>query len=126
MSRSSSGQVRRRAKGRCSERRSQRPPPDARCGPHFVRARDYSARCNFGLLRLSFAYRKALKPSHRVPSPNESARPVIDDYCSGDGGVSDLELVLDAVEDARRVLAEYLEPGPRRPPDTTISMLVML
>ena len=38
----------------------------------------------------------------------------------------DLELVLDAVEDARRVLAEYLEPGPRRPPDTTISMLVTL
>jgi hypothetical protein len=25
--------------------------------------------------------------------------------------VSDLELVLDAVEDARRVLTEYLEPG---------------
>jgi hypothetical protein len=40
--------------------------------------------------------------------------------------VSDLELVLDAVEDACRVLAEHLEPGPRRPPDTTISMLATL
>ena len=40
--------------------------------------------------------------------------------------MSDLKLVLDAIEDARRVLAEYPEPGPRRPPDKTISMLVTL
>jgi CheY-like chemotaxis protein len=40
--------------------------------------------------------------------------------------MSDLVLVLDAVEDARRVLTEYLEPGPRRPPNMTISMLVTL
>jgi hypothetical protein len=40
--------------------------------------------------------------------------------------VSDLELVLDAVEGARRVLDEYLEPGPRRPPDITIDILVTL
>jgi hypothetical protein len=51
---------------------------------------------------------------------------VIDGFYSGVGGVSDLKLVLDAIEDARRVLAEYLEPGPRRPPDTSISMLVTL
>jgi hypothetical protein len=40
--------------------------------------------------------------------------------------MSDLELVLDAAEDARRVLTEYLEPGPRRPPNMSISMLVTL
>jgi hypothetical protein len=51
---------------------------------------------------------------------------VIGGFYSAVGGVSDLKLVLDAIEDARRVLAEYLEPGPRRPPDTSISMLVTL
>jgi hypothetical protein len=51
---------------------------------------------------------------------------VIEGFCCGVDVVSDLELVLDAVEDARRVLAEYLEPSPRRPPDTTINMLVTL
>jgi hypothetical protein len=40
--------------------------------------------------------------------------------------VSDHELVLDATEDAQRILAEYLEPGPRRNPDATMHMLVTI
>jgi len=40
--------------------------------------------------------------------------------------VSDQDLILDAVEDAQRILAEYLEPSSRRNPDATISMLVTL
>jgi len=38
--------------------------------------------------------------------------------------VSDQDLILDAVEDAQRILAEYLES--RWNPDATISMLVTL
>jgi hypothetical protein len=37
--------------------------------------------------------------------------------------VSDQDLVRDAVQEAQRVLAEYAQPGPRRNPDETISML---
>ena len=40
--------------------------------------------------------------------------------------VSDQDLILDAVEDAQRILAEYLEPSSRWNPDATISMLVTL
>ena len=40
--------------------------------------------------------------------------------------MSDKDLILDAVEDAQRVLAEYLEPSSWRNPDATISMLVSL
>jgi len=39
--------------------------------------------------------------------------------------VSDQDLVLDAVEEARRVLVEYAQ-GPRRNPDETINMLLFL
>ena len=36
--------------------------------------------------------------------------------------MSDQDLILDAVEDAQRILAEYLEPSSRWNPDATISM----
>jgi hypothetical protein len=40
--------------------------------------------------------------------------------------VSDQDLVLDAVQEAQRILAEYAEAGPRRTPDETINMLLYL
>ena len=40
--------------------------------------------------------------------------------------MSDQDLVLDAVEEARRVLVEYAQAGPRRNPDETINMLLFL
>jgi len=40
--------------------------------------------------------------------------------------VSDQDLILDAVEDAQRILAEYLEPSSRRNPDATSGVLVTL
>jgi hypothetical protein len=35
-------------------------------------------------------------------------------------------LVLDAVQEAQRILAEYAQPGPRGNPDETINMLLYL
>ena len=40
--------------------------------------------------------------------------------------MSDRELVLDAIEDAQRILAEYLDPGSQRDPEATIHMLVTI
>ena len=40
--------------------------------------------------------------------------------------MSDRDLVLDAVEEAQRILAEYIEPDLPRSPDTTINMLLFL
>jgi hypothetical protein len=40
--------------------------------------------------------------------------------------MSDQDLVLDAVEEAQRILAEYVQPGPRRNPDETINMLLFV
>jgi hypothetical protein len=36
------------------------------------------------------------------------------------------DLVLDAIEDAQRILAEYIEPATRRNPEVTLSMLWFL
>ena len=38
----------------------------------------------------------------------------------------DQDLVLDAIEDAQRILAEHIEPGSHRNPETTITMLLCL
>ncbi len=38
----------------------------------------------------------------------------------------DRDLVLDAIEDAQRILAAHIEPGSHRSPETTITMLVCL
>ena len=38
----------------------------------------------------------------------------------------DQDLVLDAIEDARRILAEHIEPASHRNPETTINMLLFL
>jgi len=40
--------------------------------------------------------------------------------------VSDQDLVLDAVEEAQRILAEHIEPGSRRNPEATINVLLFL
>jgi hypothetical protein len=40
--------------------------------------------------------------------------------------MSDQDLVLDAIEEAQRLMAEYVAPGPRRNPDETINMLLFL
>ena len=40
--------------------------------------------------------------------------------------MSDRDLVLDAVEGAQRILAEYIEPGSPRRPETTINMIMIL
>ena len=40
--------------------------------------------------------------------------------------VQDRDLVLDAFEDAQRILAEHIEPASRRNPETTINMLLFL
>jgi hypothetical protein len=40
--------------------------------------------------------------------------------------MSDQDLVLDAIEDAQRILAEYIEPASRRNPEATIHMLLFL
>jgi hypothetical protein len=40
--------------------------------------------------------------------------------------VRDQDLVLDAVEDAQRILAEHIEPGSHRTTETTINMLLFL
>jgi tRNA A37 threonylcarbamoyladenosine modification protein TsaB len=40
--------------------------------------------------------------------------------------VRDQDLVLDAIEDAQRILAEYVEPASRRHPEATINMLQFL
>jgi hypothetical protein len=38
----------------------------------------------------------------------------------------DRDLVLDAIEDAQRILAEHIEPGCHRNPETTINVLLFL
>jgi hypothetical protein len=38
----------------------------------------------------------------------------------------DRDLVLDAIEDAQRILAEHIEPSCHRNPETTITMLLCL
>jgi hypothetical protein len=40
--------------------------------------------------------------------------------------VCDQDLVLDAIEDAQRILAERIESGCHRNPETTINMLLFL
>ena len=40
--------------------------------------------------------------------------------------MSDRDLVLDAVEEAQGILAEYIEPGSLRSPETTINMILFL
>ena len=40
--------------------------------------------------------------------------------------MQDRDLVLDANEDAQRILAEYIEPATRRNPEVTLSMLWFL
>ena len=40
--------------------------------------------------------------------------------------MSDQELILDAIEDAQRILGEHIEPTSRRNPETTINMLLFL
>jgi hypothetical protein len=40
--------------------------------------------------------------------------------------MSDQDLVLDAIEDAQRILAEYVEPASLRHPESTIHMLLFL
>ena len=40
--------------------------------------------------------------------------------------MSNRDLVLDAVEEAQGILAEYTEPGSPRNPETTINMLLFL
>ncbi len=40
--------------------------------------------------------------------------------------MSDQDLILDAIEDAHRILAEYIEPATRRNPEITLSMLWFL
>jgi hypothetical protein len=40
--------------------------------------------------------------------------------------VRDQDLVLDAIENAQRILAEHIEPGCHRNPETTINMLLFL
>jgi hypothetical protein len=40
--------------------------------------------------------------------------------------VRDQDLVLDAIEDAQRILAEHIEPASHRNPETTINMLLFL
>jgi hypothetical protein len=40
--------------------------------------------------------------------------------------VRNQDLVLDAIEDAQRILAEHIEPGCHRNPETTINMLLFL
>ena len=40
--------------------------------------------------------------------------------------MSDRDLVLDAVEEAQGILAEYTEPDSPRNPETTINMLLFL
>jgi len=38
----------------------------------------------------------------------------------------DRDLTLDAIEDAQRILAEHIQPGSHRNPETTINMLLFL
>ena len=38
----------------------------------------------------------------------------------------DQDLVLDAIEDAQRILAEHIEPASHRSPETTINILLFL
>ena len=40
--------------------------------------------------------------------------------------MSDQNLVLDALEEAQRILAEHIEPTSRRNPEATINMLLFL
>ena len=40
--------------------------------------------------------------------------------------VQDRDLVLDAIEDAQRILAEHIEPASHRSPETTINILLFL
>jgi hypothetical protein len=46
-------------------------------------------------------------------------------FC-GAAFVQDWDLVLDAIEDAQRILAEHIEPASHRNPETTINMLLFL
>jgi hypothetical protein len=58
---------------------------------------------------------------------NESARPSLNPGSVAECYVvSDQDLLLDAVEEAQRVLAEYVDPGSRRNADATINMLMFL
>jgi hypothetical protein len=40
--------------------------------------------------------------------------------------VRDQDLVFDVIDDAQRILAEHIEPGFHRNPETTINMLLFL
>jgi hypothetical protein len=40
--------------------------------------------------------------------------------------MQDRDLVLEAIEDAQRILAEHIEPASHRNPETTINMLLFL
>ena len=40
--------------------------------------------------------------------------------------MSDRDLVLDAVEEAQGILAQYIEPGSPRSPETTINTILFL
>ena len=40
--------------------------------------------------------------------------------------MQDRDLVLDAIEDAQRILAEHIEPASHQNPETTINMLLFL
>jgi hypothetical protein len=62
-----------------------------------------------------------------VPTGNENSSPTLNPGSIAEFVfVSDQDLVLDAVQEAQRILAEYAEAGPRRNPDETINMLLYL
>jgi hypothetical protein len=62
-----------------------------------------------------------------VPTGNEKSSPTLNPGSIAEFVfVSDQDLVLDAVQEAQRILAEYAEAGPRRNPDETINMLLYL
>ncbi len=51
---------------------------------------------------------------------------LLESVCVAELVVRDRDLVLDAIEDAQRILAEHIEPASRRDPETTINMLLFL
>lgn len=62
-----------------------------------------------------------------MPTGNENSSPTLNPGSIAEFVfVSDQDLVLDVVQEAQRILAEYAEAGPRRNPDETINMLLYL
>ena len=62
-----------------------------------------------------------------APDRNESPPLLLEsEFSCGVAFVSDQDFILDAIEDAQRILAEPVQPNSRRNPEATVNRLLFL